>query len=736
MCGDYKRALTFGLLAVTVVAMLLLAGAGVAGAGQPNPPLTTDEQAMLQAVEGEYDYAWQVMLNQIYGWKGALPAPWYNETVAGADGLRSSLVRARWLAEEMAKIGLKPGGTRAATMAQPWDGYLEDFHIDGWEEIESSAVILPGSSLAGMTITGKQNFKGAGTGAAGVSAPVVYVGDGRWDDFQRAGDIRGKIVLFHRQDPMFYGEPTLAEAKARGAVGAMMDYPITPDEDLKTDCIIPAVPVMYIRTTEMDALRGALAAGETVTVKLVVRNEVGDFPLAHNVVGTIEGSTFPNEYVYLACHYDHWMTSACDDGAGVASMFAIAKAIKESGYEPARTLVFIAFDSEELGGPPDTWYDWCMGSFAHIVGQLPYSSTSGKTWTDEDLLPAIHGERVGKIVAMWNMDVIGVRDAVVYVETTPIVTDFIKRCARATGLFADAATAVYWPPSSYDDWQFYMKGVPVMQIAWWGPSYDILYHTTGDVPSMIDPQHLVTNMKFNMLATWRASQSGVAPYTLSENVEVAEEGIANLDAMDPAALGKADISALTNGLSVYQDALATAYPKMSAKRLTKAQISRINAILMEQASVLDPHLFDWDCTMIPGWTGLFVFDTYANDLKWMNQALAALKAGDRAGCAKALESVTTMEWGEYVGDKAYATMLDHIAYTPHQLWGYGYIPRLTDVHQEYMSVMGRYGASGMTQKQLLDSLTAKRDAIYQSVTLASDEVGGAFAEAAAVLKTM
>jgi hypothetical protein len=95
-----------------------------------------------------------------------------------------------------------------------------------------------------------------------------------------------------------------------------------------------------------------------------------------------------------------------------------------------------------------------------------------------------------------------------------------------------------------------------------------------------------------------------------------------------------------------------------------------------------------------------------------------------------------MEWGEYVGDKAYATMLDHIAYTPHQLWGYGYIPRLTDVHQEYMSVMGRYGASGMTQKQLLDSLTAKRDAIYQSVTLASDEVGGAFAEAAAVLKTM
>jgi hypothetical protein len=139
--------------------------------------------------------------------------------------------------------------------------------------------------------------------------------------------------------------------------------------------------------------------------------------------------------------------------------------------------------------------------------------------------------------------------------------------------------------------------------------------------------------------------------------------------------------------------------------------------------------------MIPGWTGLFLFDTYANDLFWLNQAIAALKAGDEDACLKALEGVNTMEWGQYVGDSAYDTMMDHIAYTPHLLWGYGYIPQLSDVHDEYMSLAGRT-AGGMSRAELLSSLTAKRDAIYGYVTMASEEAGTAYSEAAAVLRTM
>ena len=746
--GRRRRAAASAILVLVLLLVLLLAAAP-ASAGK-KPLLTEDEAALLDMLGwDEYqDYAWATMLKQVYGWgTTSLPGPYYNETVAGADGARSSLERALWLAREMHDIGLDPlpADWLPPANRDPASQYLERFHVDGWEEKATSVTVLAPAGLASKPFLAKQNFKGPGTGSDGITAEVVYVGNGRWDDFERAGSVEGKIVLFHRQDPMFYGEPTLAEAAARGAVGAIMDYPVTPDGDVKTDCIIPVLPVCYISTNDANLMIGAIDAGETVEVKLVVDNEVGDFPFAHNVCGMIEGSEYPDEYVYLTCHFDHWWTSAADDGAGVASMFAIAKAIKDSGYQPQRTLVFVAFDSEELGGPPDTWYDWCMGSLAHIVGQLPASSTSGTDWTDEDLLDPIHaagpgqkGMAPGKIVAMWNMDVIGVKDAVVYVETTPDVTNFIKRCARATGLFSAAPTAVYWPPSSYDDWQFYMAGVPVMQIAWWGPAYDILYHTTGDVPGVIDPTALLENMEFNLLATWRMSQSGVAPYTLTENVEVAEEGIANLSAMDPTATdaGKADISALEDGVAEYQSALYAASRKMSARNLTTAKIERINGILMAQAVALNPHLFDWDCSMIPGWTGLFLFDTYANDLYWLDKAIGALKGGQTDAGLKALENVTTMEWGQYVGDEARTTMMKHIAYNDHLLWGYGYVPKLTEVHPEYMSLMGRYGSEGMSKAEIIASLTVKRDAIYGFVTLASEEAGTAFSDAAAILQTM
>lgn len=746
-----RRAATAVFLVLGAILILLLATAPAQAAKKPL--MTTDEAAMVAAVEAQanQDYAWQVMLNQVYGWEGDWPAPYYNETVAGADGPASSYTRALWLAQEMADIGLEPLPSAwlpedNQVVASP---YLEAFHVDGWEDLGTSVTVVEPASLAGQTFLAKQNFKGAGTGPDGITREVVYVADGRWDDFERAGDIEGKIVLFHRKDPMFYGEPTLAEAQARGAAGAIMDYPVTPDEDVKTDCIGPYVPVCYISTIDANKMIAAINSGETVRAKLVVDNEVGDFPHAYNVVGMIPGDRFPDEYVYLTSHFDHWWTSAADDGAGVASMFAIAKAITDgiaahpgdAAFVPDRTIVFVSFDSEELGGPPDTWYDWCLGSLSHIVGQLPASSTSGVEWTDEDLLPPIHaagqpGMAPGKIVAMWNMDVIGVKDAVVYVETTPDVTNFIKRCARATGLFSAAPTYVYWPPSSYDDWQFYMAGVPVMQIAWWGPAYDVLYHTTGDVPEVLDPMSVLANTKFNMLATWRMANSAVAPYTLTENLEVAEEGIANLAAMDAAALGKADISVLEDGLAEYEAALYAASRKMSAKNLNDAKIEAINAVLMEQAIALNPHLFDWDCHLIPGWTGLFLFDTYANDLFWLNEAIAALNGGDEAACLKALEGVNTMEWGQYVGDQAFETMMDHIAYTPHLLWGYGFIPQLTDVHAEYMSLMDRYESGGMTKAEILASLTAKRDAVYGFVTMASEEAGTAFSEAAAVLRTM
>lgn len=719
------------LLALACVVLAAVAGAAAAarGPGGTTPTLSPDEKLFVGKLDDAY--AWQIMLKQVYGWGVPNYVPWFNETVGGTEASHATIDA---LAAEMERLGLEPGAA---------DGtYVEDFPIDGWEDLGSSATVV--SPYTRLITPTKQAYKGAGTGPEGVTAPLVDVGYGRYDDFEKAGDISGKIVLVHRADPMFYGGPSLAEAKERGAVGALMDYPLTDPEFLKTDEIAEFIPTLYIRQVEWNQLAADLAAGKELEVKLVVDNEVGDYPLAHNVVGQITGAVYPDEYVYLGCHFDHWMTSAADDGAGVGSMFAIAKAVKEmqaEGWQPQRTLVFIAFDSEELGGPPDTWYDWCLGSFSHIVGQLPGGSNpefadTYREWDDTDLLPALRAERPGKIVAMLNMDVIGVKDATVYVESTPDVTGFFKQCAKDSGLVNVAKTWVYWPPSSYDDWQFFMAGVPCMEIAFWGPVYDKLYHTTGDVPEVLDPVAIRANMKFNGLALLRFDRSGVVGYDLAENLAVAEIGVANLLQADRRVFdaGRADMSALRAGMDAYSAALA-AKAGVLASAADAAGTARVNAIQLAAEQELLPHLFDWDSSGIPGWTGIFVFDTYANDLKALNQAIARLEVGNRKGCAGYLGGVTTMGWGQYVGREAYDTVLGHIAYNPHLLWGYGFIPQLTDVHDEYASLLGR-ADGGMTDAQVLASLRAKRDAVYGFVTDASEEAGTAFSRSAEVLQEL
>jgi hypothetical protein len=81
-----------------------------------------------------------------------------------------------------------------------------------------------------------------------------------------------------------------------------------------------------------------------------------------NVIGVIEGSDpkLKGQYLLLTAHFDHIgvrkgatedsiYNGADDNGAGTCTLLAIAKAIKESGVKPGRTILFAAFSGEENG---------------------------------------------------------------------------------------------------------------------------------------------------------------------------------------------------------------------------------------------------------------------------------------------------------------------------------------------------------------------------------------------------
>lgn len=80
---------------------------------------------------------------------------------------------------------------------------------------------------------------------------------------------------------------------------------------------------------------------------------------SQNVLAYIEGSEYPDEFIYISAHSDHEgiidgtiYPGADDNGSGTAAVFEIAEAFKKAkmdGKGPKRSIVFLHVTAEEVG---------------------------------------------------------------------------------------------------------------------------------------------------------------------------------------------------------------------------------------------------------------------------------------------------------------------------------------------------------------------------------------------------
>jgi len=102
-----------------------------------------------------------------------------------------------------------------------------------------------------------------------------------------------------------------------------------------------------------------LGTQQPKTFAINAKHEFVEQKLA-NVIGLIPGKSKPNEYVLFSGHYDHLgigkavnndsiYNGANDDAAGTTAMIMLAKYFKAKN-DNERTLVFVAFTAEEVGG--------------------------------------------------------------------------------------------------------------------------------------------------------------------------------------------------------------------------------------------------------------------------------------------------------------------------------------------------------------------------------------------------
>lgn len=72
----------------------------------------------------------------------------------------------------------------------------------------------------------------------------------------------------------------------------------------------------------------------------------------YNVIATLRGSDYPEQWVIRGNHRDGWVFGAADPLSGTTALLAEAKAIGElarQGQRPRRTLVYASWDGEEAG---------------------------------------------------------------------------------------------------------------------------------------------------------------------------------------------------------------------------------------------------------------------------------------------------------------------------------------------------------------------------------------------------
>lgn len=108
----------------------------------------------------------------------------------------------------------------------------------------------------------------------------------------------------------------------------------------------PEAPAAWKGALPLTYRLGGSAARLHVTIDMQT-----DVQPNYVVEGRIRGSERPDEWVVLGNHHDAWVFGGVDPSSGTASMMELTKALgalKAQGVRPRRTLVFGAWDGEEV----------------------------------------------------------------------------------------------------------------------------------------------------------------------------------------------------------------------------------------------------------------------------------------------------------------------------------------------------------------------------------------------------
>ncbi len=600
----------------------------------------------------------------------------FGDTPAGfrPGGSPANLEAVDWISEEMRRVGLR----HVSKLPVP---------IDRWVFNGATVAVEGGPTSEASSWGGVP-----GTPAGGITAEVLDLGAGQASDYDGV-DATGKIVLVDWAYGDYWVNRHGHQATLEGALAVIFYTGTTADGafyNKRDDGLLGFdgtydddwVPFVFVTRDAANDLRARIAAGPTMVTltSKVDLTRAEDGGVGYNVLGSIRGTDRADEFIIFTGHHDAWFHGAADDATAVAAMLGMAKAVRETGFRPRRTLLFLASTNEEYGYT-DAYYEWLIGCWYAVTHQRPSWKHKAILSLDFELLGT--GDPGERLLIRTHAELLA--HAVEKLESDPSRTPF-----------GTLNQNVVW--ANADHFTLTAAGIPGLYFNTVGTEYLTRnYHTNYDVIANVNFDYLRQNIEV-INDIWvdhdRASVpllDFVARATEAES-RIAYEaepgvGLADLPGVSQRAvqrLGRA-VQNFRSAAEGLDDDLASAHP--------------------HRANWVAKHMMAAERRILTELVALDVFDQYVfphqqlqRDATRMHLAVKALEAGDPATANDTYIRRTGLtSAGRLFAYEAYVAELARHEPTSDRLqWGgQAHLAPYVDVWKEFHSVAAKI-AGGLT----------------------------------------
>ncbi len=283
-----------------------------------------------------------------------------------------------WLHHLTKKIGHRLSGSSAYNKASAWGEItmkeagadkviMQETQVPHWVRGKGdfAKIINVNNKKENVAL----NVLALGNSNAGSAAAKVIVIHNFDELEKRKEEIKGKIVFYNYAfnqtfvetfraygDAGKYRHSGASRAAKYGAVACLIrsisgstdNFPHT--GAMRYNDSFPKIPAMALGLKDANVLFD-LASKNNVTISIKTHGKMLADTIAHNVIGELIGTEFPNQFITIGGHIDSWDVGegAHDDGAGCVQTMEVLRVLKVLNYKPKHSIRFVLFANEENG---------------------------------------------------------------------------------------------------------------------------------------------------------------------------------------------------------------------------------------------------------------------------------------------------------------------------------------------------------------------------------------------------